>query len=46
MDNNEVMIRDARIPIEFQVIEDLWHSSGSGIHLGDSDTIQEIEKNY
>jgi ribosomal protein S18 acetylase RimI-like enzyme len=44
MDNNEVIIREARIPIGFQVIENLWHSSGSGNHLGDSDTIQEIEK--
>jgi len=44
MNITEITIREARIPFEFQAIEDLWRSSGPGIHLGESDTVEEIEK--
>lgn len=41
---SEIQIIRAKIPEEFTEIIDLWQASGPGIHLGLSDTLEEIEK--
>jgi ribosomal protein S18 acetylase RimI-like enzyme len=40
----DFVIRDARIPAEYQSIVNLWMTAGPGIHLGRSDSLEEIQK--
>ena len=44
MNINQVKIREAQIPVEYNEILNLWQSAGPGIHLRSSDDLQEIQK--
>lgn len=44
MNSSQINIREARIPDDFQEIIQLWRSAGPGIHIGRSDSLEEIQK--
>jgi ribosomal protein S18 acetylase RimI-like enzyme len=39
-----VQVRPFQQPEDFEAVTDLWDQSGSGVHLGRSDTFDEISK--
>ena len=41
-----ISIREAAIPTDYQKIFDLWNNAGPGIHLRQSDTLEEIQKKF
>lgn len=42
--NPQVFVRTIRYPEEYPAVLDLWQNAGEGVHVGMSDTPQEIEK--
>ena len=44
MKNLQFKIREAVIPDDYQEIVQLWESAGPGIHIGPSDSLEEIQK--
>ena len=45
MKNNlQVIIRDFQFPDDYSEVTELWKHAGEGIHLGQSDTLEEIKK--
>jgi len=44
MDKSLIVIREATIPSDFPDILKLWSSAGRGIHIGRSDSLEEIQK--
>jgi ribosomal protein S18 acetylase RimI-like enzyme len=44
MKKAQIKIREAQIPDDFQKIVQLWRSAGPGIHIGPSDSLEEIMK--
>lgn len=44
MKNSYIIIREALIPEDYQAVVNLWSTAGPGIHLGPSDSLEEIEK--
>ena len=45
MKNNlQVIIRDFLFPDDYSEVIELWKHAGEGIHLGQSDTLEEIKK--
>jgi ribosomal protein S18 acetylase RimI-like enzyme len=39
-------VRQYRSPDDFEAVIELWQSVGDGIHLGESDTLEELTKKY
>ena len=44
INNSKINIREAQIPSDFQGIFKLWQSAGPGIHISQSDSLDEIKK--
>lgn len=44
MKSSQIIIREVQIPEDYQAIVELWRSVGPGIHLGPSDSLDEIKK--
>lgn len=44
MKNTQINIREAQIPDDYQEIISLWQFAGPGIHITQSDSLEEIKK--
>lgn len=44
MKKAKIKIREVKIPEDFQEIIEIWKNAGPGIHLGLSDSLEEIKK--
>lgn len=44
MKKPQINIREAQIPDDYQSILQLWQSAGPGVHIGPSDSLDEISK--
>jgi ribosomal protein S18 acetylase RimI-like enzyme len=44
MTEAQIRVREFRFPDDYQAVYDLWTNAGTGVHVGRSDSLQEIAK--